>query len=181
MTRLESGVLETGADWIDIADLADSAIRRLARQPRAGLVERKLAGDLPLIRADFVLLENVLVNLLDNALKHAGGATRIELAARLRGEQVEITVTDDGSGIPAADLPHLFDKFYRASQTDPKRADAGRAGAGLGLSICRGLVEAMAGGITVTSPTEIGRGARFTVEFPVPAQPKPASAIEAEA
>ena len=180
MTRLESGALETKADWIDIADLIDSAIRRIARQPKAALVGRKVAGDLPLIRADFVLLENVLVNLIDNALKHADGATRIELAARRRsdqgGDRVEVTVTDDGSGIGAADLPHLFDKFYRAGRTD-----AGRAGAGLGLSICKGLVEAMGGEITVTSPTEIGRGARFAVTFPVPPQPKSATTIEAEA
>ncbi len=181
MTRLESGALETKSDWIDIADLVDSAIRRLARQPKAGLVGRKVPGDLPLIRADFVLLENVLVNLIDNALKHAAGATRIELAARRLGDRVEVTVTDDGSGIGAADLPHLFDKFYRAGQTDPKRADAGRAGAGLGLSICKGLVEAMGGAITVSSPTEIGRGARFAVNFPVPVQPQSAATIEAEA
>jgi two-component system sensor histidine kinase KdpD len=177
MTRLESGALETKADWIDIADLVDSAIRRLARQPKAGLVARKVGSDLPLIRADFVLLENVLVNLIDNALKHAAGATKIELAAHGRGDRVEITVTDDGSGISAADLPHLFDKFYRAGG----RTDAGRAGAGLGLSICKGLVEAMGGEISVVSPTEIGRGARFSVTFPVPVQPKSASAIEAEA
>jgi two-component system sensor histidine kinase KdpD len=118
----------------------------------------------------------VLVNLIDNAMKHAAGATRIELAARARGDRVEITVSDDGSGISAADLPHLFDKFYRAGG----RTDTGRAGAGLGLSICKGLVEAMGGDITVTSPTEIGRGARFSVTFPVPAQPKSADAIEAE-
>jgi two-component system sensor histidine kinase KdpD len=176
MTRLESGALETKADWVDIADLVDSAIRRLARQPKTGLVGRKVSGDLPLIRADFVLLENVLVNLIDNALKHAAGATRIELAARRLGNSAEITVTDDGFGISAADLPHLFDKFYRAGRTD-----AGRAGAGLGLSICKGLVEAMGGAITVTSPTEIGRGARFAVSFPVPAQPVSETAIEAEA
>jgi two-component system sensor histidine kinase KdpD len=176
MTRLESGALETKTDWIDIADTVDSAIRRLARRPSAGLVARRIAGELPLIRADFVLLENVLVNLLDNAMKHAAGAARIEVAARRLDERVEITVTDDGAGIGVADLPHLFDKFYRAGRTD-----TGQAGAGLGLSICKGLVEAMAGEITVTSPTEIGRGVRFAVSFPVPPQPKSATAIEAEA
>jgi two-component system sensor histidine kinase KdpD len=135
-----------------------------------------VAPDLPLIRADFVLLENVLMNLIDNALKHAADATRIELAARRLDDRIEVAVTDDGSGISAADLPHLFDKFYRAGRTD-----AGRAGAGLGLSICEGLVEAMGGEIAVTSPTEIGRGARFAVTFAVPAQPKTATSIEAEA
>jgi two-component system sensor histidine kinase KdpD len=181
MTRLESGALETKADWIDVADLVDSAIRRIARRPKAELVGRKVPGDLPLIRADFVLLENVLMNLIDNALKHALGATQIALTAQRMGNSVALSVTDDGSGIAAADLPHLFDKFYRAGQTDPKRADAGSAGAGLGLSICKGLVEAMGGEITVASPTEIGRGARFTVSFATPVQPKSATAIEAEA
>jgi two-component system sensor histidine kinase KdpD len=181
MTRLESGALETKADWIDVADLVDSAIRRVARRPKAELVGRKVASDLPLIRADFMLLENVLMNLIDNALKHAEGATRIELAVQRSGDRVALSVTDDGRGIDADDLPHLFDKFYRAGRTDPKRADAGSAGAGLGLSICKGLVEAMGGEIAVTSPTEIGRGARFTVSFVTPPQPKSASVIEAEA
>jgi two-component system sensor histidine kinase KdpD len=181
MTRLESGALETKADWIDVADLVDSAIRRVARRPNADLVARKLPNDLPLIRADFVLLENVLLNLIDNALKHAEGATRIEIEARRLDGRVELAVTDDGRGIDAADLPRLFDKFYRAGRVDSTRADAGSAGAGLGLSICKGLVEAMGGEIAVTSPTEIGRGARFVVAFPVPPQPKSTSAIEAEA
>ncbi|MDQ7251238.1 ATP-binding protein [Dongia sedimenti] len=175
MTRLESGALETKADWIDVADLVDSAIRRVARRPKAELVGRKIPGDLPLIRADFVLLENVLMNLIDNALKHALGATQIVLTARRMGNRLELSVTDDGRGIDPDDLPHLFDKFYRAGRTD-----AGSAGAGLGLSICKGLVEAMGGEITVTSPTEIGRGARFTVSFATPPQPKSATAIEAE-
>jgi len=176
MTRLESGALETKADWVDLADLVDSAIRRLARQPKAELVHRRVAGDLPLIRADFVLLENVLVNLIDNALKHAAGATRVEVAARRLGDRAEISVMDDGPGIAAADLPHLFDKFYRAGRTD-----AGRAGAGLGLSICKGLLEAMGGEIAVVSPAEDGHGARFAVSFTVPSQPQPAPALEAEA
>jgi len=172
MTRLESGALETKADWIDVADLVDSALRRIARRPRAELVRRRLAGDLPLIKADYVLLENVLVNLVDNALKHAEGATAIEVGARPVGGRLEIAVTDDGAGISAAALPHLFDKFYRGD-----RSDTGRAGAGLGLSICKGLVEAMGGEIAVESPTATGRGARFALGFAVPPQP---AAVETE-
>jgi len=176
MTRLESGALETKADWIDVADLVDSAIRRVARRPGAERVRRKLAADLPLIRADFVLLENVLVNLIDNALKHAAGASEIALSARCSAERLEIAVVDDGPGIDAADLPHLFDKFYRAGA----HTDSNRAGAGLGLSICKGLVEAMGGAIDVASPVEQGRGARFLVSFVIPNQPRP-STLEAEA
>ncbi|HVZ02109.1 MAG TPA: sensor histidine kinase KdpD [Dongiaceae bacterium] len=176
MTRLEAGALETKSDWIDVSDLLDSAIRRFAREPKAGMLRRKLPGSLPLIKADFVLLENVLVNLIDNALKHAAGATLIEVAARPAGHRLEIAVTDDGAGIAAAALPHLFDKFYSGD-----RSDSGRAGAGLGLSICKGLVEAMGGTIAVASPTETGRGARFAVSFAVPQQPVPAAELGAEA
>jgi two-component system sensor histidine kinase KdpD len=166
MTRLEAGALETKSDWIDVSDLVDSAIRRFAREPKARMVRRKLPGDLPLIKADFVLLENVLVNLIDNALKHATAATLVETTARSAGGRLEIAVSDDGAGVPAGALPHLFDKFYSGD-----RSDSGRAGAGLGLSICKGLVEAMGGSIAVASPTESGRGARFTVSFAVPQQP----------
>jgi len=176
MTRLESGALETKADWIDVTDLVDSALRRIARRPRAELVRRRIAGDLPLIKADFVLLETVLVNLIDNALKHAEGATAIEVGARPVGGRLEIAVTDDGDGISPEALPHLFDKFYRGD-----RSDTGRAGAGLGLSICKGLVEAMGGGIAVESPPHGpaagGHGARFALDFAVPPQP---TAVEIE-
>jgi two-component system sensor histidine kinase KdpD len=166
MTRLEAGALETKADWIDVSDLAESAIRRFAREPRARMVRRKLDPALPLINADFVLLENVLVNLIDNAMKHAAGAGRIEITARTERSRLEIAVTDDGAGISQQALPHLFDKFYSGD-----RSDNGRAGAGLGLSICKGLVEAMGGTIAVLSPVENGRGARFTLSFAVPQQP----------
>jgi two-component system sensor histidine kinase KdpD len=176
MTRLESGALETKSDWIDVQDLLDSAIRRIARQPGAALVRRKPSSALPLIKADFVLLENVLVNLIDNALKHGAGATAVEIEAQAIGDRTGIRVTDDGPGVPAAALPHLFDKFYRGD-----RSDTGRAGAGLGLSICKGLVEAMGGEIIVESPVRDGRGARFAVSFATPPQPMPSAALGAEA
>jgi two-component system sensor histidine kinase KdpD len=175
MTRLEAGALETKSDWIDVSDLVDSAIRRFAREPKAGMVRRKLSGALPLIKADFVLLENVLVNLIDNALKHAAQASLIEITARNFGGRLEIAVTDDGTGIAPAALAHLFDKFYSGD-----RSDSGRAGAGLGLSICKGLVEAMGGAIAVVSPAESGRGARFAVSFGVPQQPVPAAELGAD-
>ena len=172
MTRLEGGALETKSDWIDASDLVDSAIRRFAREPKAAMVRRKLSGDLPLIKADFVLLENVLVNLIDNALKHARGVTSIEITARSLGGRLEIAVTDDGAGVTPVALPHLFDKFYSGD-----RSDSGRAGAGLGLSICKGLVEAMGGTIAVISPAESGGGARFAVSFAVPPQPVPTAEL----
>jgi two-component system sensor histidine kinase KdpD len=166
MTRLESGALETMADWIDVGDLLESAVKRLARQPKAPMIRCRAVPDTPLIKGDFMLLENILVNLIDNAMKHAEGAGRIDVAAGRIGERVEFSVTDDGPGIAAPDLPHLFDKFYRAGGTDNRRA-----GAGLGLSICKGLAEAMNATIAVVSPVSDGHGARFLVSFAIPAQP----------
>jgi len=94
----------------------------------------------------------------------------IEISMRTSGPRVEISVTDDAPGVSAAALPHLFDEFYLGD-----RSDSGRAGAGLGLSICKGLVDAMGGEIEVESPgasSGESRGTRFTVSFPIPVQPK---------
>jgi two-component system sensor histidine kinase KdpD len=173
LTRLESGALAVGADWVDVTDLADSAIRRLRGRPNAGLIRRRIGPGLPLIKADFLLLENVLLNLLENALKHAREASVIEVAAERVGDRLAITVTDDGAGVPPEALPHLFEKFYRAA-----RGDTADSGVGLGLSICKGLVEAMGGSIAAASPVGPNRGARFTVMLPVPVQPSMPEALE---
>ena len=100
-----------------------------------------LAPDLPMVRGDAKLLEQVLFNLLDNAHKYAGdsGAT---VHARREGGEVVISVTDEGPGVKPADLERIFEKFYRGG-----RADGRQPGTGFGLSICRGLVEAMGGAI----------------------------------
>jgi len=129
-----------------------------------------------MLRGDFVLLETVLVNLLDNAIKHAPGAARIEIAARTAGDAMLVSVTDDGDGIAADDLPRLFDKFFRI-----RRADRTAAGTGLGLSICKGFVEAMGGSIAVESPLAEGRGARFTLRLPLATQPAGLDAREVAA
>ncbi len=112
-------------------------------------------SDLPPAVADPDRLAQVLRNLLANALRHAGSGGHVQVAARPEAGRLRISVTDDGPGIPAADLPHVFDRFWRG---DPARSrDSG--GSGLGLAITRHLVEAQRGLIGVESHE--GRGTEF--------------------
>jgi two-component system, OmpR family, sensor histidine kinase KdpD len=166
ITRLESGAVAPKRDWVAIEEVIDAAARRVSSRLAGRRLDRLVPAGLPMLRGDFVLLETVLVNLLDNALKHAPGATRIAIEARAAGDAMLVSVTDDGAGVAAADLPHLFDKFFRI-----RRADRTSAGTGLGLSICKGFVEAMGGGIAAESPLADGRGARFTLRLPLAKQP----------
>ena len=119
----------------------------VARVPDAAYVGTAMPEPPPRALADAALLEQVLVNLLDNALRYspAGSHTAVRVAVE-RG-QVVIAVADEGVGIPAADLPHVFDSFYRA-----RRGDRVPPGTGLGLAIARGMAEAMGGSITALSP-----------------------------
>jgi len=166
MSRLEAGELKPRRDWLDPGEVLDSAMARMA--PRAGTMafETQFAPGGPLLRADFLLLETVLVNLLDNAIKHADGATRVTASLRTAADRVEFEVSDDGAGIAPDFFHHLFDRFFRV-----QRGDSKPAGSGLGLSICKGFVEAMGGTIAVRSPVSEGRGAAFVVAFPVEEQP----------
>jgi len=95
-----------------------------------------------LVPMDFVLMIQVLFNLLDNALKYSPSGSPIDVEARVSDGALEISVMDHGFGVPPEDLGRIFDKFYRVHATDRKRA-----GTGLGLAICRGFVEAMGGTI----------------------------------
>ena len=164
MTRLESGAIEPGLDFVDLGDVVGSAIRRASGVLASHQIQIKLAADLPMLRLDPVLLEQVLFNLLDNAAKYAPPGTKIELRAAKDGELVRLDIADEGEGIPDSDLERIFDKFYRVQAMDRKRA-----GTGLGLAICRGFVEAMGGTIRAANRSD-SRGALLSITFPVPAE-----------
>ncbi len=161
MTRLESGAIEPRFAAVDLPEVVSSAVKRAQRILTGHRVELQLAPDLPLLRLDFVLFEQVLFNLLDNAAKYSPAGTVIQLRALRDGASVELLVSDEGEGIPADDLEHIFDKFYRVHAGDQRRA-----GTGLGLAICRGFVEAMGGTITAANRTD-RKGAVFTIRLPV--------------
>jgi two-component system sensor histidine kinase KdpD len=162
MTRIESGAMEPNFAWHYVGDIVGSALRRAAKVTAAHRTEVDLPPDLPMLKVDPVLFEQVLFNLLDNSAKYAPPETAIRIRGWRDNGAVMIQVMDEGPGIPAADLERIFDTFYRV-----RKGDQVRAGTGLGLSICRGFVEAMGGTITAGNRTDRS-GAVFTIRMPLP-------------
>lgn len=162
MTRLEHGALRPQMGPVDLAELVGTARHRLRAPLRAHVLQTDLAGPLPLVRADAVLLEQVLVNVLDNAAKYAPASSTITVAARAVAAQVELSVTDAGPGIPPEDQLRVFDMFYRAAAGDRQRA-----GTGLGLAICKGLIEAMGGSIRAEPASPEPGGTRMVIVIPI--------------
>ena len=154
MSRIEAGGLKVKRDLVSIADVVQGAVERSRKAFPGQPVRVSLAPNLPFVRGDDKLLEQVLFNLLDNAHKYAGDAGAI-VHARQEGGEVVLSVTDEGPGIKAGELERIFEKFYRGG-----RADGRKAGTGLGLSISRRLVEAMGGAIVAQSPAVRRRGTR---------------------
>lgn len=162
MTRLGHGALKPRLAPQDVAEIVGGARSRMKGVLRGHELQVNLAPNLPLILADGVLLEQVLVNILDNATKYAPEGTAIEVAARLHGVRVELSVTDRGPGIPSEDQARVFDMFYRVAGGDRQRA-----GTGLGLAICKGLVEAMGGTIRAETGWPDGTGTRIVMALPL--------------
>jgi two-component system sensor histidine kinase BaeS len=123
------------------------------------------AGDTAPVWADRQRLTQVLGNLLDNALRHTPAGGHVTLTTTRRGPEVAFTVTDDGDGIPAGHLPHVFERFYRADSA----RDRGHGGSGIGLAIAKALTEAHGGHISAASRGP-GQGTTFTVAVPVASQ-----------
>jgi two-component system sensor histidine kinase KdpD len=165
MMRLESGRLGLKREWVEIGDVIGTALARLAQPLNQHQLVVEIEPGLPMLRLDFVLIEHVLVNLLENAAKYSRPGTPIRVHAGRHDHQVVVEVDDEGVGVPPADLERIFDKFYRV-----ERGDRYGAGTGLGLSICRGIIEAHGGTISVRSPAN-GQGTVFTVMFPVEKEP----------
>ena len=146
----------------NIARVITSAVASV--QPRANnkgiSLKLDLPDQLPLVEIDSQRISQVLYNLLDNAIRHTANGGEIIVAAQERNGYIEVSVSDNGEGIPPEDLPHIFERFYRV---DKSRAKA-TGGNGLGLTIAKRLVEAHGGKITVQS--EVGKGSRFTFTIP---------------
>ncbi len=162
MSRLDAGRLQLKLEWCDIGDVIGVALRRLAAVLGARPITVTVASDVPLIKMDFVLMEQVLVNLLDNACAYTPPGSALAITATVAGAWVHIDLSDHGSGIAPEALAHIFDKFYRVPGT-------AAGGTGLGLSICRGLVEAHGGTLTAHNRPE--GGMTFSIRLPKPAQP----------
>jgi len=157
MTRLASGALDVKREWIPAEELVGGVLTRLEHALAGRPVKTSLAAGLPLLSVDPVLFEQVLVNLIDNAVKHTPPGTPIEIDARLAPGGIEIEIADRGPGIPVGSEELLFERFRRG-------AGATAQGSGLGLAICRGIVEAHRG--TIRAAGRPGGGAVFTIVLP---------------
>jgi two-component system sensor histidine kinase KdpD len=144
MARVESGAIKVKRERLALATVAEAAI---ARVPGALYTGINIAPDAAHVSADPALLEQVLVNLLDNAVKYAPPGSRVSITSRRQGANVGLSVADEGVGIPAAELDAVFDSFFRAS-----RGDRVAPGTGLGLAIAKAFTEAMGGRISAQSP-----------------------------
>ena len=162
ITRVEAGALEVRRDWIDVRELLDRVVSVAKRRGATQRFEVAVAEGLPFIGADPILLAQVLSNVVGNAIRYAGPQARIVIEARPDGAEIALSVTDDGPGIPAGVLPHVFEKFVRA----PTSGDAGE-GTGLGLAIAKGIIEAHGGSIRAESPAEGARGTRIIMRLPI--------------
>ena len=164
MTRLESGQLGLRKDWHPIEEVIGAALRRLERRLVGRRITTRVLPDLPLVAMDDVLIEQVLLNLLDNALKYTPAGSPIVIVATATDAAVTVEVADRGPGLPPGDEEKVFEKFYRG------RPDHGR-GAGLGLAICQGVVRAHGGRIWVQNLP--GGGVAFLFTLPLSGSPPP--------
>lgn len=168
MTRIETGATEPNMSMQYVGDIVGSALRRADKILAHHRTVIDISADLPMVRLDPVLFEQVLFNLFDNAAKYAPEGSQVGIRGKAGNSAIELSIMDEGPGIPDADVERVFDSFYRV-----RKQDHVRAGTGLGLAICRGFVEAMGGTITAGNRTDRS-GAVFTIRLPFsPADQRP--------
>ena len=168
MARIESGQVRFNLEWQALEEVVGSALRASRAALRHHEVTVRLPSSIPLLRFDAVLVERVLCNLLENAAKYTPGGARIEVSAALRAGAVDVMVYDNGPGLAPGSEERVFDKFTRGER------ESALPGVGLGLAICRAIVEAHGGSIRAC-PSPLG-GAGFVFSLPAgtpPAMPEP--------
>jgi two-component system sensor histidine kinase KdpD len=171
MTRLQYGAIELERDWAALGELAGSVLGRLRERLALHAVRIDLPADLPLVRVDATLIEQVLGNLLENAAKYTPPDTSVVLRAVARDAELLVSIEDAGPGLPPGDGERLFAKFYRG------KSEGAIGGVGLGLAICRAIVRLHGGRIWVERLAAGGTAFRFTL----PLQEAPRGPAEAGA
>ncbi|MFZ1376157.1 MAG: ATP-binding protein, partial [Geothrix sp.] len=169
ITRLESGVLDLHTEWMPLEEVVGAALNRRELALEAHRVRVSLPEDLPLVAMDGVLMEQLLLNLLDNALKYSPPGSPVDIKAWAAGKSLTLSIADQGPGIPAGEEERIFEKLARG------QAASNRPGAGLGLAICKGIVTAHHGRIQAVNHPQ--GGAQFLVTLPLgtpPAMPEEA-------
>lgn len=157
LARIRSGDVRSRMAWHAPEEIVASTLVACRRRGLARQLQVDVPNDLPLIRCDATLLERVLSNLIENAFKHSPADAAVTLAARVEADALVVTVSDNGPGIPAGLREQVFDPFFRHGE---------KAGTGLGLTICRGIVEAHGGSIHLDERPGGGTAARFRIPLP---------------
>ena len=163
ITRLESGSLQLQTEWLPVEEVLGAALNRRELGAEVQRVHVTLAEDLPLVALDAVLMEQVILNLLDNALKYSPPGSPVEIKAWAAGKSFTLSITDQGPGIAPGEEERIFEKLVRG------QAASSRPGAGLGLAICRGIVTAHGGRIQAVNHPK--GGAQFLVSLPLGTPP----------
>ncbi|MEE1231291.1 MAG: ATP-binding protein, partial [Phascolarctobacterium sp.] len=158
--RITSGMVKLKLDWCDLEEIIGGALRRWGANERKAHVRCELPEDLPLFMGDSGLLEHVVLNYVDNAAKYSPQGSEIILKARADKEYLTLQVIDNGYGFAEEEKEHLFEKFYRGKCTDKMR------GTGLGLPICKTIIEAHGGKAWAEHRTD-GEGSIFAFKLPL--------------
>ena len=164
LTRLETEAPDLRRDWLDLADATQIAVGRARQLFGSREIVMSAQANVPLVRGDAMLFEHVVINLIENAVKYSTLESKVGVAVASVGDTVLLTVTDQGRGIAPEHIEAVFEKFYRV-----RAGDRDTQGTGLGLTICRRVVEQMGGAIRAESPLENGRGTRIVISLPAAA------------
>ncbi|MFA6133092.1 MAG: sensor histidine kinase KdpD [Phycisphaerae bacterium] len=159
ITRIESGAVEVNRQWYPLEEIVGSALERTKKSLAGRQVKTHLPSDLPLVKLDGVLIEQVLINLLENVAKYTPAGSEVDVLTHMDGSDLLLEVADRGPGLSDAERQRVFDKFYRGAA-----AAGGQRGAGLGLAICRAIATAHGG--RIWQEDRPGGGARFILSIP---------------
>ncbi|MGH8807993.1 MAG: ATP-binding protein, partial [Noviherbaspirillum sp.] len=162
MARIQSGEVRLNLQWHPLEEVVGSALRACQSVLGSHKVQTRLAPGLPLAHLDAALIERVLCNLLENAVKYTPAGTDIAISAQVEGAFLQVTVADKGPGVPAGMEEAIFDKFTRGER------ESAKPGVGLGLAICRAIVEAHGGSIRARLEAEGGAAFSFTLPLGTP-------------
>jgi two-component system sensor histidine kinase KdpD len=163
MSRLSSGMISLKKEWFDARELADDCVARCGRRLEGRSLEVKVEEGLPFLHADYGMMEQVLSNVLSNALNYTGPGGKIALGIARKEDKIEIRIADSGTGIPPEYLEKVFERFFRVPGTPA-------GGTGLGLAIAKTVVDLHNGAISAANRP--GGGAEFTITLPVEPQPE---------
>ncbi len=163
MARLDSGSVKLNKQWHPVEEVIGTVLTRLQKHLQGRKVTVKIPSGIPMLYADSVLIEQLLINLLENALRYTPEGSPLEIAVEVSKSAVEVSVSDHGPGIPTGRETKLFEKFFRVQQ------ESAQSGVGLGLAICRAIIEAHGGNIKAQN--RAGGGACFSFIIPLDREP----------